>query len=134
MRKFPQEPSVNLRDFMHVFHGHNLPLQRLVNRKNPLVGAVAHAQDYFSVTFFFKCGKVQVFHADFCPARRFQNRFLKILADCHHFAGRLHLCAEFPRRIHEFVKRKFRHLHHHVIKHRLKARLRFLRDEIRNLI
>ena len=64
----------------------------------------------------------------------FLERFLERPPDGHHFADRLHLCAQSGVRSGEFLELPFRDFDDDVVDRRLKARRRFLRDVVRNLI
>ena len=64
----------------------------------------------------------------------FLERFLERPPDGHYFADRLHLCAQSGVRSGEFLELPFRYFDDDVVDRRLKARRRFLRDVVRNLI
>ena len=72
--------------------------------------------------------------ARFERANTLAERFLKRAADGHHFAHRLHLCAERRIRAREFLELPLGNLHHHVIDGRLETRWRFLRYVVRNFV
>ena len=59
---------------------------------------------------------------------------LKVGADAHNLAGRLHLCGQMTGCGNKFIKRKTRHLYHAVVKGRLKAGVRLSCNCVLDLI
>ena len=59
---------------------------------------------------------------------------LKVIADAHNLSGRLHLSRQRSLRADKLIERKARDLHHAVVQHRLKARVRLACDRVRNLV
>ena len=97
------------------------PLQGFKHIKAPfIVGRVQVSHDFFG-GHLFQLGQVQGVHLQLRPTHRLHNGLLKAGADAHHLAGGLHLGAQLPGGVDEFIKGPLGPLYHHIVQRRFKA-------------
>ena len=78
--------------------------------------------------------QLQPVRLDFQRADRFQQRCFKRPVDCHDFAGRFHLGAQFPIGADKLVKRPAGEFQHDIVDCRFKAGLGFAGHGVLNLV
>ena len=114
-----EEPLIN---FAEVLYGaeRDAKLKRIVNVKKPVPTRVPQAfEDFFLIPQLPAIG-AQTVSFNLQRLTRFLQSLLKVPANAHHFAHRLHLKAEVPVRPFEFIKIPTWYFYDYIIQGRFK--------------